>query len=247
MATSSDLLLSEKIYRDVRWRILEALFLPREHIPLRVLETAFQCTYAPASEALRRLTQEGYVRRDPRGNHYVRAWDDGSISDAFSFWGRMVSQHVADLDLSGDDPLLASLREMEGILPAKPGGLRSDEESDRFLAFYATLVDSASDAAKKAVFEVMPPALFCRALRSLPAERFAYHAAQRAHIISALADGDRYTASLLILRQSYDLQMEAAEDMRRINAADAQREVSFLKQQPSIALAQPASGDQAPP
>ena len=247
MATSSDLLLSEKIYRDVRWRILEALFLPREHIPLRVLEAAFQCTYAPASEALRRLTQEGYVRRDPRGNHYVRGWDDSSISDAFGFWGRMVSQHVADLDLSGDDPLLSSLREIDGLLPAKPGGLRSNEQTDRFLAFYATIVDSASEAARKAVLEVMPPALFCRALRSLPAERFAYHAAQRAHIISALADGDRYTASLLILRQSYDLQIEAAEDMRRINAADAQREVSFLKQQPSIALAQPASGDQAPP
>jgi hypothetical protein len=192
------------------------------------------------------LTQEGYVRRDPRGNHYVRGWDDSSISDAFSFWGRIVSQHVADLDLSGDDPLVSSLREIEGILPDKPGGLRNDEQTNRFLAFYTTLVDSASEAAKKAVFEVMPPALFCRALRSLSADRFAYHAAQRAHIISALADGDRYTASLLILRLAYDLQIETAEDMRRINAADAQREVSFLKQQPSMALAQPASGDSGP-
>lgn len=187
--------LSERVYDELRSRVLTRRHLPGEKISLHALADELGVSRSPVHHALTRLVSEGLLTVRPRRGYYVTPVTAQAVAEGYDV--RLALELLAAERTVGalDEP---ALRAFETLLQGTAAAISHEQWDSANAGFHEYQIDLAGNALLSSFYRELSVNLMMQVIRAGRVEGHANLVTEHGRIVEAFAGGDREAAERAI-------------------------------------------------
>jgi hypothetical protein len=220
---------ADRIYLDIRSRILNGQFLPEQVVEWSAIVTHFSSSRTVVDQALEALVAEGYLRQTLRGGYVVTRYSPGDVEDTLILLRIIASAGVRSLIREPDPRLSAQLQKAIGwsadFKSLGPYGIETITQRARWIL--NILMDRATKAGIVQPLKTLTsPALHRQSIRCMTTIEIFYFWGALNQIALGVLNGDLAKAQEPLLAPHL-IERSLADTITQLNGLPASHTADF--------------------